>query len=103
VLGMPALIVRRAMMRGALFWVGLRVLMLLVGGAARSATDQPTATGLESHPLLFVLIIACLAWYDLWRRNEVIFLANLGISLRYAVACYVAPAFLFETLPALFA
>ena len=38
-----------------------------------------------------------------WRRNEVIFLANLGIGLPSAVALYVAPVLLLETLPALLA
>ena len=37
-----------------------------------------------------------LAWADLWRRNEVIFLANLGIGPRSAVALYVLPPCLLE-------
>jgi len=100
---MPALIVRRAVLRGAIFWIGLRLLLLLVAGAAHTVSRQPGVTGLEPHPLLFAVIIAVVAWYDLWRRNEVIFLANLGIGLSRAVALYVAPVLLLETLPALLA
>jgi len=100
---MPALIVRRAVLRGVIFWIGLRLLLLLVAGAGRSVSHQPGVSGLEGHPLLFPAIIVALAWYDLWRRNEVIFLANLGIGLPVAVALYAAPVLLLEMLSALLA
>jgi len=84
----PALIVRRAVLRGVMFWIGLRLLLLMLRNT-------------ESHPLLVGVIIALLAYADLSRRNEEVFLANLGIGLRHAVALYVVPACLLELLPVL--
>ena len=86
---------------GALFWLGLRLAMLVVIAVARSATTGHIASAAGSNPLVIGAIIAGLAWYDLWRRNEVIFLANLGIGTVSVIAIHVAPAVLLELLPAL--
>ena len=98
---MPALIIRSALFRGTLFWLGIRLAMLLVVAAARSATTGHIASASGGHPLVMGGIVAGLAWYDLWRRNEVIFLANLGIGIHRAIALYVAPGVLLELLPSL--
>ncbi|HEX2188287.1 MAG TPA: hypothetical protein VHG51_05280 [Longimicrobiaceae bacterium] len=96
---MPTLPVRPftrvLLLRALLLWVGVR-LVVLAGGL-------PSAAGLAPTPraaLLVVAVVGVLGLLEARRRNEVVFLANLGVGRASIAAFSALPALALEILAA---
>jgi len=87
--------------RGILLYPLVRMVILLVQGfGAAISTGAPEGLRapslLEAHVITVPVLIAALGWLDLYRRDEVMFLANLGIGMRPIIALYCVPAVFIE-------
>lgn len=85
------------MLRGAAFWPVVRLFSMVFTSSVPSLIPGASTPGpLAPHLITIPLMTAGLAWIDLYRRDEVLFFANLGVGLRTLVAMYVLPAVVLE-------
>ena len=93
---LDAWLARTLLFRGLLIWAGLRLLFFLAtstagsGGAVLLVFDLASGVG-------FLLVCALVAVADLAWRREFILLANLGVRAGLAVALYLVPGALIES------
>ena len=78
----------RILGKATVIWIGLRAGLIFVG--VGPAVDIRTAVGIAA-------LSASLAVFDILRRNEHVFMENLGVSRLGLVLLSVAPPVVFES------
>ena len=96
-LPLDAWLARRLLLRGLLVWAGLRLLFVLATGVTAGSDVGGASQGAASG-LRLLVVCAVVAIADLARRREFVLLANLGVRAGVAVALYVIPAALLESI-----
>jgi hypothetical protein len=79
--------------RASLVWLGLRAAMLALAGTLSGAGGA--SVDLYSSVLIIVVTVALVLW-DGRRRNEHLFLANLGVPLRALAIIAALPPLVLE-------
>ena len=108
----PTLMTRALLLRGLVIWLGMKLVVTSGGvavGQALIATGAvappPPSAGpawmraLQLAPSAALLLIAIVGWLtlvDVRRRNELLFLANLGVGPSSIVGLGALPAVVFE-------
>jgi hypothetical protein len=73
--------------RAALLWAFLHVVSL-IGGTEGGVPSQGSAAGTLPAAALILAVVLIVMRIELWRRSEIVFLANLGCSFN-RVALFV--------------
>jgi hypothetical protein len=92
--GIPPHLIRRVIVRGALFWVLMHMVLLVFRAVVMREPMQP-AEILQPNVLLAVLFTAVLSAVEMEIRRERTFISNLAIDPQWLI---LAPAIVAATL-----
>ena len=103
---LPAQYLQTLLVRGAVLWAVARLMAKGLFLFIASSVDRETAAAFtQGNPFVLtgwtLALTAALVWVDLYRRQEVFLLANLGVIIPHAVLIGTIPAMVMETVWAL--
>lgn len=96
-----AILTRAAIPRAPLFWIGIRLIVFLLGGLAGAHPLPPWAPSSPAGATLTAAATALLVHVDVRVVHEDVLLANLGIGARNIIAMAFATALALEAACAL--
>jgi hypothetical protein len=102
----PAHYLQALLLRGVVLWAVSRLMAKGLFLFIASSVDRETAAAFtQGNPFVLtgwtLTLTAALVWVDLYRRQEVFLLANLGVIIPHAVLIGTIPAMVMETVWAL--
>ena len=97
----PRSFARAILLRAVVIWIGMKLVVTSAAAAGAAARGEvlgfrETLSLAPSAALLLAAFVAGLTLMDARRRNELLFLANLGVSRSVIASLAAIPAVAFE-------